>query len=514
MPEALPPKAVRRALHELQVHQIELEMQNEELRRTQEELEVSRARYFDLYDLAPVGYFTLSQKGLIQEANLTAAKMLGVTRRALVKQPLSRFILPEDQDIHYLHCKQLLETGAPRPWDLRLVRKDAAPLWVRVDAATAQDADGVSVYRVVVTDIAERKRVEEALKRSLEEVRAREELFRIALFRLPVVVFHQNADLRYIWVYNALQRADLSLLNKLDSDLFPADEAGQLTRLKRAVLTSGVGSRNKVVLTSQGQRLTFDLAIEPFRDSSGKVAGILGSAVDITEHTLREEQLRHLSEHLQSLRETELALASHEIHDNISQTLAALGMQLSVAASEVSSGAGLEVTLESMKAISHLLATTVECSERLSSALRPSLLDNLGLAAAIASAAQEFGSRTGIAVVARPLEDIRTTPELSTAIFRIVQEGLTVVAQPARATAVTISLRRQGRGILLEIRHNGVRITGEESTDSSPVGLLAMRERARSFGGKTRMVEVPGQGATISIAIPMAEQIPPSGAAR
>src|ERR1039458_9788434 len=95
--EILSPEAARRALHELRVHQIELEMQNEELRRTQQELEASRERYFDLYDLAPVGYFTLSEQGLILEANLTAAKLFGVARSVLVKQPLSRFILPEDQ---------------------------------------------------------------------------------------------------------------------------------------------------------------------------------------------------------------------------------------------------------------------------------------------------------------------------------------------------------------------------------------------------------------------------------
>ena len=101
-------------LHELRVHQIELEMQNEELRRTQAELEASRARYFDLYDLAPVGYFTLSEKGLILEANLTAATLLGVARGDLVKQPLPRFILPEDQDIYYLHRKQLLKRARRR----------------------------------------------------------------------------------------------------------------------------------------------------------------------------------------------------------------------------------------------------------------------------------------------------------------------------------------------------------------------------------------------------------------
>ncbi len=112
--EVLSPEVARRALYELRVHQIELEMQNEELRRTQEELEVARTRYFDLYDLAPVGYFTLSEHGLILVANLTAARLLGVERAALVKHLLSRFVLREDQDIYYLHRKALLETGAPR----------------------------------------------------------------------------------------------------------------------------------------------------------------------------------------------------------------------------------------------------------------------------------------------------------------------------------------------------------------------------------------------------------------
>jgi PAS domain S-box-containing protein len=173
MPEnadVLSPDSARRALHELRVHQIELEMQNEELRRTQQELEASRERYFDLYDLAPVGYFTLSEQGLILEANLTAAKLFGVARSVLVKQPLSRFILPEDQDNHYRHRKALLETGTPQSWALRVLKKDAVPFWVRVDATTAQGADGASVWRAVVSDITESKRAERTLKTTNAEL--------------------------------------------------------------------------------------------------------------------------------------------------------------------------------------------------------------------------------------------------------------------------------------------------------------------------------------------------------
>ena len=121
--EVLSPEAARRALYELRMHQVELEMQNEELRRTEQELEHSRARYFDLYDLAPVGYFALSEQGLILEANLTAARLLGVERGALVNQPLSRFVLREDQDIYYLRRKALLESGAHRRGSCECIRR-------------------------------------------------------------------------------------------------------------------------------------------------------------------------------------------------------------------------------------------------------------------------------------------------------------------------------------------------------------------------------------------------------
>jgi two-component system cell cycle sensor histidine kinase/response regulator CckA len=159
--KSLSPEEARQTLHELRVHQIELELQNEELRRAQLDLEVLRARYFDLYDLAPVGYFTLNEMGFIMEANLMASELLRTTRISLINKPLSGFIIPKDQDIYYKHRIRLFEKNAPQQCELRLVKKDGSRFWARLDSTVIQSADGIPVCRVVMSDITGQKRAEE-----------------------------------------------------------------------------------------------------------------------------------------------------------------------------------------------------------------------------------------------------------------------------------------------------------------------------------------------------------------
>ena len=150
-----------RLVHELQVHQIELTMQNDELSRAQAELNATRERYFDLYNLAPVGYFIVSHEGRIQETNLAGVNLLGVPRAALVKQPIARFIFREDQDVYYLHRRQLLATGEAHSCELRMVKADGTAFWVRLTATTqaASEASGAPESRVVLSDISEQKRI-------------------------------------------------------------------------------------------------------------------------------------------------------------------------------------------------------------------------------------------------------------------------------------------------------------------------------------------------------------------
>jgi two-component system cell cycle sensor histidine kinase/response regulator CckA len=159
------PEELTGVIHELRVHQIELKMQNEELRRIQGELEKERDRYSHLYDFAPVGYFTVSEKGIVVEANLTAATLLRMERSSLIGSPFSRFVLREDQDILYFHRKRLLETKKPQSCRLRLVKKGSSEFYANLEWMIVEDGyGGVSQTRITASDITEQKKLENKLR--------------------------------------------------------------------------------------------------------------------------------------------------------------------------------------------------------------------------------------------------------------------------------------------------------------------------------------------------------------
>ena len=168
---ALSAEDALRALHELSVHQIELEMQNEEMGTTLLEVEAERERYANFYDLSPVGFCSLSEDGLILEANLTLAGLLGVARNELVGQPGSRCIDLAGQAEFRLRLQGLFANGEPLDFDLRLARPDGTALWAHMAAVAAKNRNQVRVCRAVLSDITGRKEAEAALQRSERQFR-------------------------------------------------------------------------------------------------------------------------------------------------------------------------------------------------------------------------------------------------------------------------------------------------------------------------------------------------------
>ena len=230
---ALSPEKTRLMLHELHVHQIELEMQNDELRRSQLELEAARMRYFDLYDLAPVGYCSVSAQGLIQQANLAAASLLGLSRAALAKLPISGVIFKADQDIYYLCRKQVIASGDPQTCELRMVNSDGTPFWVQLAVSAAPDADNEPMMRVVMTDISERKMLQAAMEEREARYRAMVEWSpeAVAVQRAGKIIYANAAALKLFGATRMRGLIGTPTLDRVHPDFHPIVHA----RVKRMI---------------------------------------------------------------------------------------------------------------------------------------------------------------------------------------------------------------------------------------------------------------------------------------
>lgn len=156
----------KKLIHELQVHQIELELLYNNLLHTQSELEKSRANYFNLYDLAPVGYLSVNKLNIIENANLMASTLLGTTRKNLIEKPLTQFILAADQDIYYLYQKKLLETGNKQRFELQLAKHEGLGFWALIEMNQTFSTDGEQILRIIITDINQRKKNEDYLRQA------------------------------------------------------------------------------------------------------------------------------------------------------------------------------------------------------------------------------------------------------------------------------------------------------------------------------------------------------------
>ncbi len=188
--ERLWPAPAQQALYELRVHQIELEMQNEEVRRTQAELDIQRARYFDIYDNAPVSYCLINEQELVVEANLTLASLLGVVRSELIKQPVFQYMRREDRHVFHQMRQQLRLSGEAQTGELQLVRRDGSHVSVQLTATPALDDRYGPVMRVVLTDVSERK----FLADQAQDAREKAEII-VETLREPLLVLSSKLEI-------------------------------------------------------------------------------------------------------------------------------------------------------------------------------------------------------------------------------------------------------------------------------------------------------------------------------
>lgn len=264
--------------HELLVHQVELEMQNEELRRLHIALEAERTRYFDLFDLAPIGYVTLNPDDLIVEANLTAADMVGRSRERLVKQPFSQLIHPLDQDVFHLMREQLRENHTPQTCELRLRKTDKTLLWARLEATMSDTEATESHCRLTISDATETILAREALAR-------REQEYRLLAENASDVVFRCNEAGLIEWITPSVTLrggwTPKQLVGSRFADLVHPDDSNRLLAAQ-ASLRDGTGFNLelRIRIQSDGYRW-FAVSIHPALDDAGRVTHLVGGWQDI-----------------------------------------------------------------------------------------------------------------------------------------------------------------------------------------------------------------------------------------
>ena len=221
------------------------------------------------------------------------------------------------------------------------------------------------------------------------------------------------------------------------------------------------------------------------------------------------EQLRALSIYLQYVREDERIRISRQVHDELGHALTGLKIDLHWLAHRLPRP--YRSLLNKTRAMSSDIDTTIRTVRRIATELRPGILDDLGLVAALEWEAQEFQKRTGIqCAVSSELADVLLDQNLNTAFFRIFQETLTNIMRHARASRVEVHLKKWNGSFTLQVKDNGRGISDAEISNTKSVGLLGMRERAAQFGGELTINGIPGKGTTITVVIP----VHPPGATR
>ena len=237
-------------------------------------------------------------------------------------------------------------------------------------------------------------------------------------------------------------------------------------------------------------------------DEEGRITGHFGIQRDVTERKRSEAALRDLAARLQSIREEERTRIAREIHDELGQVLTALKMDLAWIRTHLAPGQ--PALYERLLSVLARVDSTTDAVRRIASELRPSVLDHLGLVAAVEWLAQDFERRSGVhASLHVEAAQVRLDDSRATTAFRIVQEALTNVARHARATRVDIRLVITPTMLDLEVTDDGRGISPVEASSPAALGLLGLRERARACGGTARIGGNGARGTTVSVRLPL-----------
>lgn len=506
--EQIPDFDLFQLIHELEVHKIELELQNENLGLARSAAQEAAEKYAELYDFAPSGYVTLSKEGKIVEINLRGANMLGIERSALISNAFGCFVSDDTKPIFILFLENAFKSNTKETCEVSLSTIDKSTKYVHLTGINSQNR---KYCDVTLIDITKRKIVEGALKESENLYRS---LFENMLngFAYCQMQFDENnrpLDYTYLAVNKAFEMLTglTDVIGKKVSEVVPGilETDPELFEIYGRISLSGKPERFEFFIHSlqiwflfsvYSPKYGFFVTVFDVITEQKKAAAEIQKSNEI-----REQLLRHMTE----IRENERAVISREIHDQLGQSMTALKLDMNWLQGNVTMNSEIKEKLSGMVA---LITATISDVQRISSELRPGILDDLGLAAAIEWYAEEFENRTKIHVIMN-LDEVQTNSnQKNLALFRVLQEALTNVIRHAKAKTVKITLHENDQHIFLEIIDDGIGIAPEKIKSIRSLGLMGMQDRVKQAGGTMEILggEVPGT--IIRICIPVEETLP------
>jgi PAS domain S-box-containing protein len=473
-----------------------------------------QTRTGDIVNSAMDAIITVDHRHRIVLFNQAAENVFRWPRDAIVGQPLDKLLPARFHDVHRQHVEQFGKTGVTsRRMGAKTVLTGlrANGEEFPVEASISQFGEGEQkLYTVILRDITERVHAESSLARSEARNRGILDSAMDAIItvdeRQHIVLFNTAAEK----VFGCPQSEAIGApLSWFIPERFRADHANHMRKFGETDTSSRRMSAQRIVtgLRRNGEEFPIDASISQITENDQKLYTVI--LRDVTERVRAEDALRRSKEELHELahaanqlREQEKRRIARELHDELAQALT--GLKMDVAWIKDKLATQPQPIVDKFKAMESLLDSTVAATRRISSDLRPMMLDDLGLLPAIEWLVQSFTERSGIPcalTIADP--DIELQDPHATTVYRVLQEALTNIAKHARATKVEVVLAHDTAGVALTVLDNGVGFSTTDPRKPNSYGLVGLRERAYLLGGTTEIDSAPGKGTRVRVELPL-----------
>ena len=485
----------QRLLHELQVHQIELELQNEELKETRDRTTAALVNYADLYDFAPVGYFSLDERGRILEGNLTGASLLGLERSRLLNRHLQQFVAPTSQPAFMTFLKQVFAGTGKQVCEAALLKEDGTSFWADLRATHAGFGSGPRKWcRMVVSDITNRKQAEEALRWSEALLSKSQAIAHVGSWELDLVanrlswsdevhrIFGQHPQ-----EFAATYEAFLAIVHPDDRAAVDAAYSGSLREGR-----DSYEIEHRIVRHDSGEVRVVLEKCEHVKNAAGRIVRSLGMVQDITERKEAEEAQRRTERQLAEQQVmAERARIARDLHDDLGNRLS----EIQILAERIAAGQTVGAKESALAGrVSQRAVAAVEALEELIWLVSQKYDTWQSLARRLEREVRSYLASAGIAhdFVAPASAGGAVEPGLRQTMLMALREMLHNAVVHGRPQRISVRAVRRGGQFSLSVTDNGQGFNSRAAL-SQGRGLAGLKARSQEHGGTLQIRSKPGR---------------------